>query len=145
MTIEIINKSEYEETIKSLFSEDPLLINKFHINFGKGINSCVERTVSDMMSFENYILFGIKHEGKIISFFGKETINENDFLTGFFIKVNYRVKDFVLRFWEIVENTFKSKNLFSCVYEHNKRAIDFLSKKGSIFGKHNNVIIFKLF
>lgn len=145
MEVNIVDKSEYRNVISDLFSEDELLISKYHVNFGKGLESCIDRTESDFKSFDSFKLYSIKNNNEIVAFFGKQIVAGNTFMTGFFIKLSHRTKDFILNFWNIVKETIKAETLYSCVFENNLRAIDFLSKKGSIFGKQNNIVIFKIY
>lgn len=145
MTIEEIPPHKYARVLRGLFYEDDDLLSKYHIDSGSGIKKCVDRTVSDMAGFKNYKFYVIKDGEEIVSFFGKEEIDQAVFMTGFYVKIKYRNKEFISYFWEQVQKTMGSNNIFSTIYKKNTRAADFLSKKGSVVYSDENVLTYKIF
>lgn len=146
MTVELIeNEDRYAGILRRLFYEDKELIETYHVFAGQGLKNCVNKTVSDMKDFVNYAFYVIKDRGNIIAFFGREVVDGYTFMTGFFIKMNYRTHEFVKFFWDSVRKTLGAKEAYSSVYKKNTRAINFLCKKGCVAFEKNDIVTFKIF
>lgn len=111
-----------KQDLREMFSTDKDLIEKWHIRSGNGIEVCVEDTWNVICNHDLYKLD-----------YGYFSIEKNivPSLGGFFIKPEMRNKETVSKFWNDVESKFET-GFFAGVYNKNKPAINFLSKKGKI-------------
>jgi hypothetical protein len=126
----------YKHIIYDCFSTDKDLIEKWHIESGSTLENCTNRTYNDMKDLD--LKFNtIYKEDKLLGYFGKEKFNNMNFLTGFFIKPEYRNKDNIKEFWNIVNNTFENKLFYAGLYNKNVPAINFLTRNG---GKELNKV-----
>lgn len=145
MTVKEVNICEYKTLLTELYKEDDDLLNKYHISSGKGLEYCVDKTVRDFLSFSSYKLYKILVDNQVVAFFGKEYVDGIWFMTGFFIKINYRTKNFVYLFWKNVKKTFSQKHIYCNIYKKNTRAQKFLEKNGKLVYQTEEVLTFKLF
>lgn len=144
MKVEIVPICRREEMLRDMFSEDKALIETYHIDAGKGIESCVKRTFDDMKKFSEYSVHAIENGEGRIAYFGREIVGGLLFMTGFHIKTKYRTKEFISYFWEMVKRYVGPENVFTSVYKKNSRAVDFLLKNGEIVFETTNTLTFKI-
>ena len=83
--------TDYKELLQECFITDIDLINIYHIEAGKGIEACINRTFDDLKLW-NVKVFGLYEDNEIVGYFGKEA---NIYLTGFFIKPEYRNSNYI--------------------------------------------------
>jgi ribosomal protein S18 acetylase RimI-like enzyme len=142
-----VNKiTEYKDIIKECFSSDENLLNKWHIESGNGLDACVSNTYA-VMKDSNVEFFTVTEESKIIGYFGREcAIGNVVYLTGFFVKPEYRNKECLKEYWNLLLSKMGQK--FYCgVYQKNKPAIDFLLKNNAkrVYELYyNKSLIFKI-
>lgn len=119
----------FKSVLSECFSTDPILVEKYHISAGEGLEACVEKTFEDLMK-ANVSFYVVSSEKETIGFFGIEHIDNYKALTGFFIKPEYRSlkKDF----WKTIQKTMDNKSFLCGVYNKNTRAIKFLKEMGGI-------------
>ncbi len=116
----------YREIIAECFAEDEPLINKWHLEAGKGLEACAEATYRDMRD-AGVDFFEVTEKGERVGYFGRELFRGNEFLTGFFVRPKFREKKFMRRFWQLVSLRLASP--FYCgLYEKNEPAIAFINK-----------------
>lgn len=147
MTVEKIDLKNCHPIILDLFREDEDLVNKHHIIAGAGLEACAKRTANDMVEFAkgSYEMYVIKDEEEIVAYFGKEEVRSRVFMTGFYVKIKYRTKEFISYFWHTVGSVISERPVYSCIYANNTKAADFLSKKGTIVLQTEEVLTFKIF
>lgn len=119
------------EVLRECFASDKSLLSKWHVNAGQGIEKCVERTESDMRG-ASVKVFKITDGDNLVGYFGKEDAHQVHFLTGFFVKPEYRTSQSIAKFWDLIQDEFKDS--FYCgLYEKNEPAIKFIKKnKGNL-------------
>lgn len=117
-------QEDYKDILLDCFITDEDLLNKYHVSAPATLNQCVERTHSDLMSA--YVqVYSLEENEEVIGYFGIEI---GTYLTGFFIKPEYRNSKYIKEFWNIVNNMFNQKQFYCGVYKKNDRAIEFLKK-----------------
>lgn len=119
-----IYQKEYKAILNECFSEDEELLNKYHIEAPASLSTCVEKTHLDLQNAQVQF-YTLLNNDKLIGYFGMET---GTFLTGFFIKPEYRNKEIIKEFWNIVNNKFNNKEFYCGIYKKNERAMKFLEK-----------------
>lgn len=117
---------DYKSIIKECFESDEDLLSKWHICSGEGLDICVDRTYGDI-AVSGTDFYSITKDGELVGFFGHEKVQNLNALTGFFIKPEYRNKEDVSQFWDIILKELNGP--FICgIYEKNDRAKKFLEK-----------------
>lgn len=133
---------DYKNLLSEFFESDNELIEKWHIESGNGLKACINRTHQDLRvaDVDFYVLI---ENNKNIGYFG---IEKNTFLTGFFIKPEYRKKECIQMFWNIVNNHFENKPFYCGLYTKNERALNFLFKAGAkvLFRNDNTSLLLEL-
>lgn len=126
--VNLIVCEDKRSLIAECFASEEELYNKWHYKAGEGLEACIDATYNDVKDLQNYILYRMLIEDKTIGMFG---IEQDIYLTGFFIKPEYRRKEIISEFMKLVNS--KLKNTW-CVglYNKNTRAIDFLTKNGAV-------------
>ena len=117
-------ENNYKLIIEDCFKTDQELLNKWHIESGNGLENCVIRTYNDLIN-ANVKVYSLKENNNLIGFFG---IEESTYLSGFFIKPEYRKKEYITQFWNIVNKEFNNKKFYSGIYKKNNKAYNFLLK-----------------
>lgn len=115
---------QYYDLIKECFSTDPELLSTWHIESGKGIDSCTIRTCKDLADADVEI-YALELDNKVIGYFGVEL---DLFMSGFFIKPEHRNKEVIKEFWSVVDDHFEDEYMVG-LYKKNTPAIEFLKKK----------------
>lgn len=120
--------------IKECFAKDEDLINKWHIESGKGLDSCANRTINDIKDFIGFKFFIVKDEQELVGFFG---IEKSIFLSTFFVSPKYRKKEYMKEYWELVKINLKP-TFYSSIYSKNIPAKDFFIKNNGKLLKESN-------
>lgn len=123
----LIKCDNYYDIILDCFLTDNDLINTYHIESGTSVENCAKRTSDDLKKGSNLDFFKVVKDSQVIGFFGSESIDDNKFLTGFFLKPEYRTKEGLTEFWSMIKSYFK-KDFLVGIYSKNTRAIEFLVK-----------------
>jgi len=127
--MKFIEVKNYKNIIQECFKTDQELLDKWHIESGKGLEKCVERTYKDLMSLEeNLKFFSIIYENELIGFFGSEKFYDTKALTSFFIIPKARNKYILNQFWNNINNHFDNDRFLCGIYSKNTRALNFLFK-----------------
>lgn len=137
------------EIIESNFKTDKDLLDKYHIASPCDAKTAAQVTVDDLQETQPDFLFyeivdyDQNAQGKVVNerrvgFFGTESFKEDKFLTSFFIKPEYRKKEVVEKFWDLVGAAIGKRKYLTGVYAKNTRAINFLNKKGSMVMEGTN-------
>lgn len=125
--------SDIKQLLEECFATDIDLMNRYHIEAPAPLFACVERTYKDLLSCPDIIFYKIYELSKIIGYFCKEKDRYgNMYLTGFFIKPEYRKADYIKSFWDIVDKEI-GEDYFIGLYKKNKRAVDFVVRGGAEF------------
>lgn len=128
---------DYKTIILDCFNSDPELIQKWHIESNSSLENCVNRTYTDLKKYKvNFYKLSI--ENTLVGYFA---IENNKFLTGFFLKPEFRTKDYIIDFWNIVDNKFDNSYMIG-IFKKNEKARNFLLKKTDIFFEQNQAIYF---
>ncbi len=121
---------EYREIIAECFDQDADLLKFWHLQSGKGLNKCVDATYDDMHT-AGVEFFVVRDGAQMIGYFGREKTLGSEFLTGFFIIPEFRKKDFVAKFWDLVLSKFGDP-FFCGLFQKNIPAISFILKNNGI-------------
>lgn len=144
---------DYDGILDKFYWEDPELIKYYHIvsngnNTIDDLNRCVNDTLNVFKVATAFKFFKLSDNKGLIGYFGTQQTENHSMLSGFFIRPKYRKKQYVRKFWRIIDNNFGGKTYFCGVYAKNTRALAFLDKKGepydSVKVKGNDVIMFKI-
>ena len=120
----------YNDLILECFKTDPELLEKWHICAPDSLEKCVDNTIT-VMQLNKVSVYSLTINNNIIGYFGLEYFNNQKYLTGFFIKPEYRNKEMFELFWNVINKKF-GKNYYAGVYKKNERAVNFLLKSGGI-------------
>jgi hypothetical protein len=123
--IEVLN---YKPLLKECFESDPILLEKFHIYAGQGLDACVNKTYQDLQEM-NVTLFKIEKNSELVGYFAKELFDSKEYLTGFFIVPKFRTKEFKNEFWNLIKKEFKP-SFFCGLFEKNIPANKFIKSNG---------------
>lgn len=125
--VAVLHRGEREKVLRFCFEKDKELIDKWHIESGRGINACVERTAQDLKGVEFYVIRDKDNE--IAGWFGVEENELGKNLTGFFLCPEHRNERTKKWFVRNVENII-NENFVCILYKKNERAGKFLLKYG---------------
>lgn len=122
-----IKETNIKPTIKECFETDLKLISTYHIYSGDSLDSCVDKTFTDLDNIKERLSFyKINIDNKLIGFFGIEDLESIKALTGFFLKPEYRhLKN---EFWKAISQEIKDKYFLCGIYQKNTRAKNFLEQ-----------------
>lgn len=120
-----VEEKDIEECLRKYFSTDKELIEKWHIAAGKDVETCVQRTLKDLKNntANTFVLFELEDNS---GFFG---IEDNNFLTTFFIHPKNRTKESLHSIWSII-NSKLDVNFKSSLFTKNTPAIKFFLRNG---------------
>lgn len=127
--------------ILECFATDTELLEKWHIEAPASLEICAAKTTKDLLDLKVSV-YCIEKHNKVIGYFGKEIVDDNQFLTGFFIKPEYRTKNNIKEFWNKVNTIMGGTSFFCGIYKKNKRAYNFLMKNNGIPFENENSIFF---
>lgn len=119
---------EYRRILAECFVSDNALLNQWHVRSGRGLEACVERTFEDLKGAD-VTFFKVTEGTNLVGYFAKETPSRHDFLTGFFIKPEFRTKEAKAEFWNLVRSQMSAR--FYCgLYTKNLPANKFIKSSG---------------
>ena len=119
--------------LEECFATDLDLLNRYHIEAPAPLVTCVNRTYKDLMSCPEIVFYKIFDLSRLIGYFCKETDKYgNKYLTGFFLKPEYRNWDYIKEFWSIVNKEI-GEDYSVGLYEKNSRAVKFIERSGGKF------------
>lgn len=123
-------EKNYKPVLEDCFITDETLLSKYHIESGKGLDVCVNKTFNDFnKSYFPLTFYTLLNEEKIVGYFCVEHLEKIKCLSGFFIKPSFRNEAIKKEFWNIVSK--EMQNDFLCgLYLKNIPAIKFIEKKG---------------
>lgn len=128
---------DYKNIITDCFATDPELLEKWHICSPASLEHCVENTINALK--QNQVsVYKLTINEKVIGYFGQEYFNNQGYLTGFFIKPEYRTKEYILEFWNILNHEFNNKPYYCGIYKINTPALKFLQRAGGIQAWENS-------
>lgn len=109
------------------FKTDKDLITTFHIEAGTDVENCALRTYKDLMTAENLTYFKIYKDNMLIGYFGKQDFPFCQWLTGFFVKLEFRSLN--KEIFTQIKEMFTAPFVISALYTKNERAIKFLKNQ----------------
>ncbi len=127
----------YKDLLKECFSTDKNLIEKWHIDSGKDIDACVEKTFNDLQDCKVNV-YQITNDDELVGYFGKEDCEHGIFLTGFFLLPKFRTEEYKKEFWHCIALKFKEP-YFCGLYEKNVPANKFIKSSGGVLVKSTNI------
>lgn len=139
LAVHEVPQSKWKEMLERCFSSDPELIQRWHIESGTNVETCVNRTLTDLLSSPNLKIYSIEADNEFAGYFGKETLEEYRFMTGFFIMPRFRNRVFIGKFWKIARTIFKGHSFIIGIYTKNERARKFLLKEGELIYQDENI------
>lgn len=125
MQIIQVTVENYNSLITECFSSDPNYL-KFHYEGAKGLDACIEITVNELKAAPSECLFKVVDGDKTVAMFGVENGN---MLNPFFIKPEFRKKEFVGPILELVRSKL-TKNYMMGLYDVNEPIKNFMLKNG---------------
>ena len=124
--MEINRVKFFKGLLRECFATDADLLSTWHVCAGQGLEACVKKTHRDLGK-ANATVFEITDDGERVGYFGKEIAGRFQFLTGFFVKPQFRTKEKMREFWALVLSEFNGTFLVG-LYKKNKPAIEFIEK-----------------
>lgn len=141
--MEAFKVNHYKGVIRECFSSDGELLNKWHISAPANVDICTNKTFEDLKEAINFEFYELREQGQTAGFIGVEKRMDNNFLTGFFLKPDYRKEENKNEFWGIVKD--KAGDSFSsAIHPKNIRADKFLSKQPHSRMETKNYILFNI-
>jgi hypothetical protein len=132
----------YSSLILECFKTDPELIEKWHIEAPASVENCAKRTTEDLKKANVSVYELIDTKNNTIGYFGKEILNNNEYLSGFFIKPEYRNKETIKEFWNCVNLIMDNNQFFCGIYKKNTKAYSFLMKNNGFPFEDGNFVFF---
>src|ERR1700692_827256 len=100
-----IQVEDYKPILAESYATDQDLIEKWHIEAGQGLEKCIEREFKDLVD-ANVKVFSVTKSEKLIGYFGRELFNSEQYLTSFFVKPEFRKREYISEFWSLLLNEF---------------------------------------
>ena len=128
-----IYRTLIEDAYRDSEANCPELFEKYCYKAPCSVEDLIEHTVSTLLEEVNFTLYTIWENDYLVAYFGRSVLARNvSYLTTFYIFHAYRNKDFVESFWSILDSKF-APDLYSCQWQNNIPAIDFLKRNGFKF------------
>lgn len=119
--------------IERNFKTDKELLDYYHISAPCDEKKAAKKTVSDLKDTqEDFAFYILKESEKEVGFYGKETYKDQRFLTSFFIRPEFRKKEYVEQFWNEVRDKVGAGSYYTGIYSKNTRAAKFLHNNGEM-------------
>lgn len=120
---------DYESFLKLCYASDDELINLYHVESGKGLDACLQKTLSDFDKASDF-RFNIVNDGdEVVGYFGEETFDVYKALCGFFIFPKYRNQQGRKLFMDTIKERLDS-DFYAGVGAKNFKAVNFLFNGG---------------
>lgn len=118
--------TDYYSVIKQCYSEDPELLEKYHVLAPDTLENCSKDTYNILEKWckDFYIVF---NDTELIGYFGKHTEIDLDVLSTIYVRPKFRKKEFMGNFWKLINNSF-DKEFYTGIYKKNTRCADFYRK-----------------
>jgi hypothetical protein len=144
MKVELEHIDNYKDIINELYSSDVDFVEKYNLGEGLTIDDQVSKSIETLSNTPDLSVFSITKDGELIAYFGKQIFHEYQFLTGFFIKKEFRNRSFVEYFFSVLKSYFKDS--FYCILHYkNSRAINFILKNGELIESNQELLTFKIY
>lgn len=136
LTVYEVPQSQWEEMLTECFSTDSELIEKWHIESGTDVKTCVNRTLTDLLSCPVLTIYSLYVGDDFAGYFGREIFEHNgeeyQTMTGFFVMPQFRERNFITQFWITVRRTFEDYPFLVGIFTKNERASNFLQEEGEV-------------
>lgn len=130
-----VEEKNYKPILRNCFKTDEELLIKWHIKSGQGLKNCVNKTFWDLQECGARV-YGLYKGNDLIGYFAEENFKPYKFLTGFFLKPEFRDFDTKKEFWNLVIEHFNSKPFYCGLYTKNIPANKFIKA-------HNGELVFQ--
>lgn len=125
MNIEI-SKNTYD-VIYNCYQEDKELTEKYHILAGKSCEELAKHNADDLLVYGGNF-YTIKNDNEVIGFFGHTQVQFLEYLSIFFVKPNFRKKEYISQIWKLINDNFNNKPFITFTYKKNIPANHFFQK-----------------
>lgn len=139
ITKTLLKNEEIPQMIRKCYESDVEHILKVHVTGDKGLEFCINQTIVDLI-LNNVKVYVIYDNNEFVAYFGEELVNNDKYLTGFFIAPEKR-KTHKNAFWKEVVKHF-NKNFKVNIYNKNEPARNFLVKNGCKLNNSNEIGLF---
>lgn len=131
--MKIIECSDYKKAVAKAWESDPSLIEKYHIKAGQGLQVCIDDTLEALSKCSDLKFYDVHDNKELVGFFAAEYFRYGNFITTFFLYPEFRSLKNKKEFISLMLEFFgKEKDLYTAVYSHNHRAVDFLEDNGFV-------------
>ncbi len=135
-----INVNELKAAIKTGFSDDPKLIENYHIISPASLDECVQHTFDTVITAPGGEYYEILKDGSIIGFM--IILREpGKLLWSFGINIQYRKMKILKEWLRLVKEVFGNDIYMVTLYPRNMRAIMFFIKNMFKFSVTNDKIV----
>jgi GNAT superfamily N-acetyltransferase len=122
---------DYESAVAKAWASDPSLIEKYHVKAGQGLKACIDDTLQALEKCNALRFYDVYEHEDLAGFFATEYFKYGNFITTFFLYPEFRSLKNKKEFISLMLEFFgKERSLYTAVYSHNKRAVDFLEENG---------------
>lgn len=131
--MEIRLELSFKEILTDCFQADCDLLKRWHIFSGRGLKACVDKTFKDLKT-ARVMMFSLRKSGRLCGYFCRENCDGHQFLTGFFLKPEYRTPEGRAEFWNVIQQEFR-KPFYCGLYDKNQPAKRFIESRGAMLVK----------
>lgn len=136
----MVYKKEFDirSVLKECFETDPKFYEVYNCKSPYSLEECIESNLKDYTkgTSDSFTFNKVTEYGKLIGYFGAETVDGVNAMTGFFIIPKYRKRK--NEFIELVKRYFNSDPFLVGVYSVNIRAVNWLNGIGKIHTVNTN-------
>lgn len=123
--------SDYRGVLSACYKQDSELVEKYHVLAPTNLEKAIDHTANIFESSEGFEMHVVYEQGDLLGYFGRQ-VTDIEVLKGFFIMPAFRNKEGVRIFWNYVYKIF-APDIYTCIYENNIRAEQFLLREKFIF------------
>ena len=130
----ITSKTELKQLILDCYKTDLPFLVDYHELASDSLSDCVDRTFHDF-TLCNVVINVLEDNNTCFGYFGCLNQNGQNWLTGFFLKPEYRTSEHKRNMWNIITNHLQHSFKVGMLVK-NERASKFLLKNGCEFSHY---------